>query len=695
MLEVEGRSPRTSLSEVRFRGSTGNLVRSDTHRLPSREGFQEGLPYPAGEGEASCTRRSTGNLSPSVRGEQSPTGGESTSFSGLRIPDIGRAVTHLETNIKRSWVAAKRSLVSAGKSMSCVNVVPDPRDGVGGSSRGGVCGNDESASDEGSTPILSRTSTLYEKAQRMMESIDLKDRQYHLKVYKNCFLGSEASEWLVKEGLAEDIDCAVELGNRMLEQGYIKHVTGAHNFESKDLFYVFTDAILESGDMCPTLPQTAREVVRIDRRVAELHSQVRLHRSLNVALFEEASEQQQRLEAQAQVLSQRVVMLENSLALQMLMMGLLMLTLMGGVMGWVLKALGVYLIWRGAWNIHRAFLDEDDSMDTCGEKTTSGNLLDKLRVAGSVPEEVSSPHADDNAMKAGTSHAESPSSGKESRIPALPPTLEDYLGWPDRPCLLRLNMSLKYQHCLNGCDPHRIRMNTGEPFFFETDIFKGCAALYVAGLESAPPGLFQGRKRKTHLVVQGQFKRAMNFSEVLTGQEFERKLLHIPGMRVLNVLLIMAKRMSPSMLAGFKPRPHVLAPVAAGAQIINCSKPGDEPALDNPVEDMRLLGPKFTKQNGEALSGPDRKRLMSDQKNQANLQYDKDNVWTFHFWQHLLDLSTFKLDMSLRQFSLSGHLDGQPLALMAKNRKTGEYLWNFEVWHESLLSETGLRTGES
>lgn len=121
-------------------------------------------------------------------------------------------------------------------------------------------------------------------------------------------------------------------------------------------------------------------------------------------------------------------------------------------------------------------------------------------------------------------------------------------------------------------------------------------------------------------------------------------------------------------------------------QIINCSKPGEEPALDNPIEDMRLLGTLFRKPNGDPLPGIERKRLMSDQRNYSRLLYDTENIWTFHFWQHLLDLSTFNLDMSLRQFSLSGHLNGQPLQLMAKDRKSEEYLWSFEVWHETLLT---------
>lgn len=129
-------------------------------------------------------------------------------------------------------------------------------------------------------------------------------------------------------------------------------------------------------------------------------------------------------------------------------------------------------------------------------------------------------------------------------------------------------------------------------------------------------------------------------------------------------------------------------------QVINCSKPGEEPALDNPMEDMRLLGQKFVKANGKPHSSTDRRRIMSDQRNHSGLVYDTQYIWTFHFWQHLLDLSTFKLDMSLRQFSLSGHLDNQPLQLMAKDRESDEYLWSFEAWHESLLSNDSISAEE-
>lgn len=101
---------------------------------------------------------------------------------------------------------------------------------------------------------------------------------------------------------------------------------------------------------------------------------------------------------------------------------------------------------------------------------------------------------------------------------------------------------------------------------------------------------------------------------------------------------------------------------------------------------MSLLGPQLCKYNGEPLPGPQRKKLMSDARNRKGYVFDTEHVYTFHFWQHLLDLSTYELDMSIRQFSLSRHLGGQPLQLMAKT-KGDEYVWSFLMWHESLLVE--------
>lgn len=45
-------------------------------------------------------------------------------------------------------------------------------------------------------------------------------------------------------------------------------------------------------------------------------------------------------------------------------------------------------------------------------------------------------------------------------------------------------------------------INSNIPCAFETAAFKGHMLFYVDGLPSSPARLFQGRKRRTHLVIK-------------------------------------------------------------------------------------------------------------------------------------------------------------------------------------------------
>lgn len=66
------------------------------------------------------------------------------------------------------------------------------------------------------------------------------DNKYHLRTYKQCFIGNKTVDTLVANGAARDRAEAVEIGNHMMELGVIQHVTKGHTFEDKPLFYRFT-----------------------------------------------------------------------------------------------------------------------------------------------------------------------------------------------------------------------------------------------------------------------------------------------------------------------------------------------------------------------------------------------------------------------------------------------------------------------
>lgn len=80
-----------------------------------------------------------------------------------------------------------------------------------------------------------------------------------------------------------------------------------------------------------------------------------------------------------------------------------------------------------------------------------------------------------------------------------------------------------------------------------------------------------------------------------------------------------------------------------------------------------------------------RRRLFaSSRAAHASLLARPQHVYTFHFWQHLLDMASLQLATPLMRLNLAAHLDGQPLQLLACLRD-GREAWAFDVWHEALL----------
>ena len=93
--------------------------------------------------------------------------------------------------------------------------------------------------------------------QRMKGAGLCADRTHRMTVYKDCFVGREAVDWLVRhEAVSSSSDsrisareAALALGRRLLAAGFIKHVTEArkHTFQDKFVFYRFADEQLHAS----------------------------------------------------------------------------------------------------------------------------------------------------------------------------------------------------------------------------------------------------------------------------------------------------------------------------------------------------------------------------------------------------------------------------------------------------------------
>ncbi|XP_059167080.1 DEP domain-containing mTOR-interacting protein-like [Physella acuta] len=76
--------------------------------------------------------------------------------------------------------------------------------------------------------------------EQMHKQGQVKDRRYHLRKYKKCFIGRDAIDWILKMHHAPSRDEAVRAMQILQKSGVIHHVVDEHEFRDQHLFYRFT-----------------------------------------------------------------------------------------------------------------------------------------------------------------------------------------------------------------------------------------------------------------------------------------------------------------------------------------------------------------------------------------------------------------------------------------------------------------------
>jgi|GEM_PF-2940312 len=82
--------------------------------------------------------------------------------------------------------------------------------------------------------------------------VEVKDRQYRLTHYSQCFIGSELTDWLMKSKKLVEAE-AIAIGQNLLEHNLIAHVRNEHDFKNEFLFYHFIDRQIEEKASQPKL----------------------------------------------------------------------------------------------------------------------------------------------------------------------------------------------------------------------------------------------------------------------------------------------------------------------------------------------------------------------------------------------------------------------------------------------------------
>mmetsp|Transcript_14681 Transcript_14681/g.41300 ORF Transcript_14681/g.41300 Transcript_14681/m.41300 type:complete len:366 (-) Transcript_14681:144-1241(-) len=255
-------------------------------------------------------------------------------------------------------------------------------------------------------------------------------------------------------------------------------------------------------------------------------------------------------------------------------------------------------------------------------------------------------------------------------------SIDDPESWPDCPVLMRpepatgMQLTEEGPQVIRACRLHR----------FQSPIFSGCIVIRAEGLPTSEEGQFGGRKRKLQVVVQGSFTAEVGYADLIAGEEFPRPFTDPPNSWLVSLFLLVARQISPCYtLAGpEEPRPGVTGLMLGLAQSVCVSEPGSEPdPLGIPYEDTSLLGDSFP-------SGFEQRKKFFSRPGPSweSWSFDTSRVWTFGFWEHLMSIADFKLDLGIVSLSTTNLIKDQPLIICA--RAGGSSMYSVEIWHEAL-----------
>mmetsp|Transcript_1832 Transcript_1832/g.2361 ORF Transcript_1832/g.2361 Transcript_1832/m.2361 type:complete len:326 (-) Transcript_1832:1215-2192(-) len=268
-----------------------------------------------------------------------------------------------------------------------------------------------------------------------------------------------------------------------------------------------------------------------------------------------------------------------------------------------------------------------------------------------------------------------------TKLEDLPPLTE----WKSKPILLKETKA--HENATTN-----IPIN-GIPFNFETSCFAG-KLLFRSHTMPEAEAYFKGKKRLSSMVISGKFKKPLNFKDVQTGQEFPQPVKKPPSI-VYKPAIAFFKMLAPLLriFVGCE-QFYSMSPLMQTVQSICISD-----------EEMELSPDMVVEENygevvlGKRMTGVERKKYFSDAENLNGRMFDTEKWYTLDFYNDKVDVEKLCLKVLGSEFLLSNYVNHQPLRILSRVFEPGDprdlYLWNFEIWHESLLKQTGKDESET
>ena len=89
-------------------------------------------------------------------------------------------------------------------------------------------------------PLLDEQSAALWRAMHGNSSLKVRDRTWRARIYKQCFVGSDAVDWIVNSQHVDRAQ-AVQMGRRLMALGLIRHALDEHDFKDEQLFYSWVE----------------------------------------------------------------------------------------------------------------------------------------------------------------------------------------------------------------------------------------------------------------------------------------------------------------------------------------------------------------------------------------------------------------------------------------------------------------------
>lgn len=567
---------------------------------------------------------------------------------------------------------------------------------------------------------------LLELAQKMRREISVENRRWKFKIYKKCFLESEALNWLQRHSAMatqtteDSFQEAVRLGNRMIDAGYVSHVKDAQFYRrffndkirpTKPRFFRFhidkvqlTSFLLDASkrDKHNTLEtngiQRSEEVKDIWSNIGTMKTNITLLSESALTLMNVVEDDNSRV--------LRLLLLESLIVLAIF--ALIVLGRDSPALSPITKRMTfALLILQPTFLIffsrRKHMTLQSVQAIKCLLETIAIGRVQEIKTSTTLPPETTPEGTRDTTLLLRTLQLEESFRQLRDVTKKLHDSIissaaisDNFLRekytvpppskWPHYPVLVTANNTKQHPGRILVFDSKNGLVPLGVPFEFESELFRGTALFRFKGVpsddEAGSMDYFAGRERRFQAVIQGRFKEVLSCADVITGHEFDKSFRNLPPTWVIGAGRALIKQLAPGVQFDLhSSTPRFFSLLAATSQAISVDSVSFPDIRSREIpENCTAISDEFFQKSSST-----RKKFFSNPRQAARFSYGTDAVYTFDFYQHLLDVSAYELNIGLIRLRISESLNNQPIQILAKTTD-GRYLWSFCVWHESLFS---------